>query len=176
VLLNLTDADAVRDGYARITDSVLRFNAEAVVEGVLVQKMAPPGEEVILGLNRYPVFGPLIMFGIGGIFVEVFQDVDFRLAPVGRNSARRMIQGIKGYKLLRGFRGRPRVDLEAVERAIVSMSDLGLHHPEILEMDINPMLVHPEGSGATVADCRMVLQPTTDTGPTDNLDTAPSRG
>ncbi len=164
VLLNLTDADAVREGYARITDSVHRFNAEAVVEGVLVQKMAPSGEEVILGLNRYPVFGPLIMFGIGGIFVEVFQDVDFRLAPVGRNSARRMIQGIKGYKLLRGFRGRPRVDLEAIERAIVSMSDLGLHHPEILEMDINPLLVHPEGSGATVADCRMVLQPTTDAG------------
>lgn len=158
VALNLTDADAVRSAFDRITESVRRFNAEAFVEGVLVQQMAPPGEEVILGLNRYPIFGPLIMFGIGGIFVEVFQDVDFRLAPVGRNSARRMIQNIKGYKLLKGFRGRPRVDIEAVERAIVSISELGLNHPEVLEMDINPLLVHPQGSGATVADCRLILQ------------------
>jgi acetyltransferase len=159
VALGVEGADAVRAAFERIIGSVRRFNPEAVVEGVLVQRMAAAGEEVILGLNRYPVFGPLIMFGIGGIFVEVFQDVDFRLAPVGRNSARRMIQNIKGYKLLKGFRGRPPADMETIERAIVALSDMGVRHPEIREMDINPLLVHPEGEGATVADCRMILQP-----------------
>ena len=120
--------------------------------------MAPRGEEVILGMNRYPVFGPLIMFGTGGIFVEVFQDVIFRLAPIQRNSARTMIRGIKGYRLLEGFRGRPRVDLAVLEKLLVSFSDLVCRHPEIQEIDVNPLLVHAEGQGATVADCRILLQ------------------
>ena len=120
--------------------------------------MAEPGEEVIMGMNRYPIFGPLLMFGIGGIFVEVFQDVTFRLAPLKRNSAHRMIRDIKGYKLLNGFRGRPQADLEILEKLLLSLSDLVTAHPEIVEMDINPLLVHADGNGATVADCRIILQ------------------
>jgi acetyltransferase len=98
------------------------------------------------------------MFGFGGIFVEVFKDVSFRLAPIGRNEARRMIRKIKGHKLLKAFRGRPASDLATVERLLVSLSDMVVNHPEIHELDINPLLVHEEGGGATVADCRMILQ------------------
>jgi len=140
------------------------YNPDAVIDGVLVEKMAPPGEEVILGLNRYDI-GPLLMFGLGGIFVEVFKDVAFRLAPIGRTEAGRMIREIRGFKLLSGFRGRPMADLEALERAIVSLSDLAVNHPEISEMDINPLLVHSEGEGATLVDCRMILKPARTTSP-----------
>ncbi|MCF8104325.1 MAG: acetate--CoA ligase family protein, partial [Desulfohalobiaceae bacterium] len=134
------------------------YDPKAKIEGVLIQKMADPGEEVILGMNRYPIFGPLLMFGFGGIFVEVFKDVQFRLAPVGRNEARSMIRGIKGYKLLTGFRGRARADVEKIEKLLVSLSDMAVNHPEIMEMDLNPLLVHSQGQGATVADCRIILQ------------------
>ncbi|MCX5834456.1 MAG: acetate--CoA ligase family protein, partial [Deltaproteobacteria bacterium] len=99
-----------------------------------------------------------LMFGLGGIFVEVFKDVVFRLAPIGRNEADRMVREIRGFGLLSGFRGRPRADLEVLERAIVSLSDLAVNHPEIIEMDINPLMVHGEGKGATLVDCRIMLK------------------
>ncbi|MFO7685882.1 MAG: acetate--CoA ligase family protein [Desulfobacterales bacterium] len=158
VVIGLHTAAAVRAAYRKIVAGARAYNSEAVIEGVLVQKMAAPGAEVILGANRYPIFGPLLMFGIGGIFVEVFQDVEFRLAPIGRNEARRMIRRIKGYKLLQGFRGRPRTDIDILERSLVALSDMVIDHPEIMELDINPLLVYPEGQGATVADCRMILK------------------
>ncbi len=120
--------------------------------------MAEKGAEVILGMNRYPVFGPLLMVGLGGIFVELFQDVVFRLAPLERNEARRMIRQIKGFKIFKGFRGRPVCDLEILNQALVSLSEMAVNHPEIKEMDINPIIVHEEGSGATVADCRIILE------------------
>ncbi|HBD07225.1 MAG TPA: acyl-CoA synthetase [Syntrophobacteraceae bacterium] len=157
VALNLGHRDAVLEAYDAIMANARRYKPDAVIDGVLVQQMAPPGEEVILGVSRYPVFGPLVMFGLGGIFVELFRDVVFRLAPIGRNEARRMTRGIRGYQLLRGFRGKPPVDVETIERLLVSLSHLAINHPEIKEMDINPLLVHAEGQGATVADCRMVL-------------------
>jgi acyl-CoA synthetase (NDP forming) len=138
-------------------ENAKKFRPDAAVEGVMVQKMSMPGEEIILGMNRTN-FGPLLMFGLGGIFVEVFKDVAFRLGPILRNETHRMIREIKGYKLLTGFRGRPKADIEAIERAIVSLSDMVANHPEIKEMDINPLMVHPEGEGATVADCRIILE------------------
>jgi acetyltransferase len=98
------------------------------------------------------------MFGSGGIFVEVFQDVTFRLAPIGRNEARRMVREIKGYKLLQGFRGKPKGDIESVEKCLVALSNMAMNHPEIVELDINPLLVHAEGKAATAADCRMILK------------------
>ena len=168
-ILHKSDAGGVKVGirtredameaFTKIDANARAYDPNAKIEGVLVQKMASSGEEVILGVNRYPVFGPLIMFGMGGIFVEVFQDVKFGLGPVGRNTARSMIQGIKGYKLLTGFRGRPKADLENLEKTIVSLSNLVMDIPEIAEMDINPLLVHEEGKGATVADCRIILKP-----------------
>ncbi|PQP33636.1 acyl-CoA synthetase, partial [Desulfobacteraceae bacterium SEEP-SAG9] len=99
VFVNLENREDVINTFHKIVERASTYNPEAVIEGVLIQKMAEPGEEVIMGMNRYPIFGPLLMFGIGGIFVEVFQDVTFRLAPLKRNSAHRMIREIKGYKL-----------------------------------------------------------------------------
>jgi acetyltransferase len=157
VVVGIENGDDVVAAFRQIIESAKKYDPNAVVKGVLVQKMASPGQEVIIGMNRYPTFGPLLMFGMGGVFVEVFQDVRFALAPIGRDEAVRMIEGIKGYKLLKGFRGKPRVDIGTVERLIVSLSDMAINHPEILEMDINPLLVHTEGQGATVADCRMIL-------------------
>jgi acetyltransferase len=158
VVIGLKDAAQAAQAFEAITARARAYKKEAVIEGVLVQKMAPSGTEVILGLNRYPVFGPLLMFGIGGIFVEVFQDVTFRLAPIGRNEARRMVRQIKGFKLLERFRGRPESDIECIEKCLVSLSHLAMNHPEIVELDLNPLLVHAKGEGATAADCRMILQ------------------
>jgi acetyltransferase len=159
VVIDLQNPGEIESAFERIVSGAQQYNPKATIDGVLVQKMAPSGTEVILGANRYPIFGPLLMFGIGGIFVEVFQDVEFRLAPIGRNEARRMIRAIKGYKLLQEFRGRPKSDIETLEKSLVALSAMMMHHPEIMELDINPILVHEQGKGATVADCRMILQP-----------------
>ena len=141
-----------------IVANATKFDPDAEITGVLIQRLAPKGHEVILGMTRYPIFGPLIMFGIGGIFVEVFQDVAFRLAPLNHNGARNMVRSIKGHKLLSGYRGAPKTDIGTIERMLVGLSDLVLDHPEIKELDINPLLVHPEGQGVTVADCRFILE------------------
>ncbi len=166
VVLGLENEEDVKKAFADIIKRAGEYNPQADINGVLVQKMAPAGSEVILGLNRYPVFGPLLMVGIGGIFVEVFQDVVFRLAPIGRNEARRMVRQIKGYRLFQGFRGRPPADVETIEKSLVSLSDLAANHPEIMELDINPLLVHARGKGATAADCRIILKRSEDQPPT----------
>jgi acetyltransferase len=159
VKVNLADAEAVANAFETIIANAKAFNAQAHIDGVLVQKMAPKGQEVILGANRYPKFGHLLMFGSGGIFVEVYKDVTFRLAPITRNSARFMVRGIKGFTMLNGFRGLAKADIAAVERMLVCLSDLVTDNPEIKELDINPLLVHPQDQGATVADCRFILDP-----------------
>lgn len=161
VALGIRNKEEARASFREITENAKKLRPDAVIDGVMVQKMAKQGEEIILGMNRTR-FGPLLMFGLGGIFVEVFQDVVFRLAPILRNEAHRMIQEIKGYKLLTGFRGRPKADIEAIEKAVVSLSSLVFNHPEIKEMDINPLIVHGEGQGTTVADCRIILEATGD--------------
>jgi acetyltransferase len=157
VMVGIKSSDDARKAFREIMENAKKFRPDVAVEGVMVQKMSMPGEEIILGMNRTN-FGPLLMFGLGGIFVEVFKDVAFRLAPILRNETHRMIREIKGYKLLMGFRGRPKADIEAIEKAIVSLSDMAANHPEIKEMDINPLMVHGEGEGATVADCRIILE------------------
>ena len=157
VIVGIKSREDARKAFREIMENAKKFRPDAAVEGVMVQKMSMPGEEIILGMNRTN-FGPLLMFGLGGIFVEVFKDVAFRLGPILRNETHRMIREIKGYKLLTGFRGRPKADIEAIERALVSLSDMAANHPEIKEMDINPLMVHPEGEGATVADCRIILK------------------
>ena len=158
VKVGMETPEAVKKAFEIIVANAKKYQSDVEITGVLVQKLAPQGEEVILGMNRYPVFGPLIMFGLGGIFVELFADVVFRLAPVNRNSVRRMIRQIKGFKLLNGFRGRPKTDLEEIEKSLVRLSDMVISHPEIQELDINPLITHEKGRGATVADCRLVLK------------------
>lgn len=158
VIAGITKREEIGKSYRKIIINAKQFDSEAQIDGVLVQKMAHPGQETILGMNRYPVFGPLLMFGIGGIYVEIFQDVSFRLAPIGRNSARKMIRSIKSYQLFQGFRDKPKRDVEIIEKLLISLSDMVINHPEIIEMDINPLFVHAEGKGATVADCRIILK------------------
>jgi acetyl coenzyme A synthetase (ADP forming)-like protein len=158
VVVGIKTMEEAEKAFSRIIANAKNYDPEAVLEGVLVQKMAAPGDEVILGMNRYAV-GPLIMFGLGGIFVEIFKDVVFRLAPIDRDEAHRMVREIKGYKLFTGFRGRPKGDIEILEKNMVRLSDMVVNHPEIIELDINPLLVHEEGKGATVADCRIILKP-----------------
>ncbi len=158
VVVGVETPQNVRREFKHIVDRARAFDEKADIEGVLIQKLAPNGAEVILGMSRYPQFGPLLMVGLGGIFVELFEDVVFRLAPIGRNEARRMIRKIRGYKLFEGFRGRPKSDVEILERLMVSLSNMAMNHPEIQQLDVNPLLVHEKGSGATVADCRIILK------------------
>jgi len=158
VIVGVKNDAGVRKAFNEIVANASDYNPDAVIEGVLVQKFAPPGIETILGMNRYPVFGSLLMFGLGGIYVEVFKDVVFRLAPMSRNEARRMMNEIRGRKLFEGLRGRPASDLAVIEKSLVSLSELAMNHPEISEMDINPLMIHEKGKGATVADCRIILK------------------
>ena len=158
VILRLDSKEKVKQAFKKLIERAIRYDPKAFIEGIMVQKMSQPGDEVILGVNRYPIFGPLLMAGLGGIYVELFKDVVFRLAPIGRNEARRMIQSIKGYHIFKGFRGRPESDIKALEKSVVSLSAMVTNHPEIVEMDINPLMVHKVGKGATVADCRIILK------------------
>jgi len=158
VKVGLENKEDVEKSFMDIVENARDYRADADIKGVLVQKMAPKGQEVILGVNRVPNFGPLIMFGLGGIYVELFKDVVFRLAPIGRNNARRMVRSIKGFPMLDGFRGTQKADIECIHRQLVSLSDMVINHPEIKELDINPLLVHEAGRGATVADLRIFLE------------------
>lgn len=158
VVIGIKTEEEARQAFTRIIAGAKKYDPKAAIEGAIVQKMAPPGDEVILGMNRYAA-GPLVMFGLGGIFVEVFKDVVFRLAPIEHDEAYQMVREIKGYTLLTGFRGRPKADLAILEKDLVRLSDMVVDFPEIAELDINPLLVHEEGKGATVADCRIILTP-----------------
>lgn len=157
VEVGISSEQEAKEAFNRIVENAGKYDPKAEIKGVLIVKMAPKGEEIILGASNYPGFGPLLMFGLGGIFVELFKDVAFRLAPIDRNEARSMIEGIKGKKILEGFRGRPKADKMIIEETLVRLSDMVVNHPEISEIDINPLLVHEEGKGATVVDCRIIL-------------------
>ncbi|MGY4706981.1 acetate--CoA ligase alpha subunit [Candidatus Bipolaricaulota sp. J31] len=137
-----------------LTRASSRF-PHARIEGVLVQRQMPPGQELILGSTRDPQFGPLAMVGVGGIFVEVLQDVAFGIAPLSPGEAREMVESLRGYALLRGVRGRPGVDVEAVVAALERVSRLVHDFPEIVELDVNPLLAYPDG--VVAVDLRITL-------------------
>lgn len=157
VRVGIGSEDEARAVYADMIETVGKNAPDAKIEGVFVQKMAGKGVEVILGINRYKVFGPLLMFGLGGIFVEIFKDVSFRLAPIRHNAARRMIRSIKAYPMLNGARGGEPSDTDELERCLILLSALATENPEIAELDINPLIVHANGNGCSVADCRILL-------------------
>ena len=157
VKLNIADLDQARAAFREIMAGARRFDPQAEVEGVYLERMAAPGTEIIIGAVRDPKFGPLVMFGLGGTLVEVLGDVTFRLAPMWEASAENMIRGVKAYKVLEGFRGRPPADLEAIKDCILRVSQMMDENPEIAEMDLNPLIAHPKGQGCSVADCRVVL-------------------
>ncbi len=158
VVVGLEDSKGVEEAFETIMEKAKAYNPDAQIEGVLIQKLAPKGKEVILGLSKDPVFGHAVMFGLGGIFVEVYKDVVFRLSPMGRNVARRMIKSIKGYPIFKGMRGEKPSDIETVEKHIVSLKVMADNHPMIKELDINPLFVHEEGEGTTVADIIIQLE------------------
>ncbi|MEP0844303.1 MAG: acetate--CoA ligase family protein [Phycisphaerae bacterium] len=158
VRLNLRDEDAVRAAYDAMIASVReKMGRDVEIWGVLIQKMLPPGKETIIGMSRDERFGPLIMFGLGGIYTEALKDVSFRLAPIRRNSARVMVQSIRAYRLLEGVRGEPPSDLAAVADALLRLSQLVTDHPRIQELDVNPLIVYAKGRGAVAADARIIL-------------------
>lgn len=140
-----------------LVSGIRQNHPEARLEGVLVEKMAPRGVEVVVGMRRDPNFGPLLMFGSGGIYVELFRDVAFRIAPLWNEEALEMIRETKAGQLLDGFRGQPRGDLHAVVDCIQKLSQISLDFTEISEIEVNPLVVYPEGQGALVLDCRVVL-------------------
>jgi acetyltransferase len=155
VVLDLHDEEEVRKGYSKMLIDVKKNIPDVKIDGVLLQKMITGGKETILGMMMDPSFGPLIMFGLGGIYVEVLQDVSFRIAPISDLDAHEMIKSIKSYQLLAGVRGEKSVDMEALEEYIQRISRLVEDFPEIEEMDINPFVVFEKGKSCTVLDARI---------------------
>jgi len=158
VKLKIKTKEEARKAFAEIVENVRRFKPSAKIDGVIIERMAKRGVEVILGAVRDPKFGPLCMFGLGGTFVGTIKDVTFRLAPVWEISAEKMIQGIKAYNILKGVRGSWPCDIDAIKDCILRLSQMVTEHPEIAELDINPLIVYPRGQGCVVADSRILLK------------------
>ena len=158
VRVGLGTEKEVEKAYTTMIENVRRRMPRADVKGTLVQEMIRGGREVILGMTRDPQFGPMIMFGLGGIYVEVLKDVSFRIAPLTRADAEAMIAEIRSIKLLRGVRGQPPADLEAVRDGLLRLSQLVTDFPEIVEMDLNPLSVFLKGEGAVAVDARLALK------------------
>jgi acetyltransferase len=157
VRINLANAEQVRDAFDLMMLRIQKRAPKAYLRGGFVEKMGARGREVILGMTRDPQFGPMLMFGLGGIFVEVMKDVTFHLAPITAEEAMQMLKGTRSYALLQGARGQAPVDLEALAGALQRISQLVTDYPEIMELDINPFIVGPVGVQAYVADARMTL-------------------
>jgi acetate---CoA ligase (ADP-forming) len=157
IALNLSSAQALSQAMQSMVENITTAAPDAEVKGFLIQKMAPKGLEVIVGMKRDPAFGPLMMFGLGGIYVELFKDVGFGVAPMTVDQAYGMISATKAGQLLSGYRGSPAYDIDAVVTVIGQLSQLALDHPDIAEVEVNPLLVLPEGEGALVLDARMIL-------------------
>lgn len=155
VLINIKDEKGLREGYNTILKNVKRNVPDAEITGILIQEMAPSGTEVIVGSTNDPTFGPTIMFGLGGIFVEILKDVSFRLAPISRTDAEEMVKEIKAYKILEGARGMPRADQETIVGILLATSKMLMECPEIKELDMNPVLVYEKG--ARIVDARVIL-------------------
>ncbi|MDH7563822.1 MAG: acetate--CoA ligase family protein [Candidatus Bathyarchaeota archaeon] len=156
VALNLKNTNEVKTAYNSIIKNVKKHNAKARITGILVQEMAPPSTEVIVGVTKDPQFGPALMFGLGGVFVEVLKDVTFRIAPVSEEEARQMISEVKAYPLLKGYRNTPPADIEAIVKILLNTSRLVMDHPEIKELDLNPIMVYQKG--AKTVDARIILE------------------
>ena len=158
VHLNLADEQAVRDAFESIRIKLSQAGKLDAMDGVLVQPMLSGGVEVMIGMTRDPLFGPLIAFGLGGIHVEILGDVQFCLAPLTDRDATDMIRAIKGYPLLTGYRGQPAVDVKAIEAVLLRISHLVEAIPTISEIDLNPIIAFPEGQDCTIVDARIRLQ------------------
>lgn len=155
VALNLQSPKEVEGAFQSILQNLKRTNENALIEGFLVQKMVREGYEVIVGLTTDSTFGKVILFGLGGIFVEIFQDVAIRMVPITKIDAQDMIEEVKGYRILKGIRGKEPANLQSLREILLAVSQLGNEIEEIREMDLNPVFV--DSSGSIVADSRILL-------------------
>ena len=156
VKLGLETAAQVEAAYDDIMKSIKKEFPDARIQGVSMQKMARPGVEVIIGISTDTQFGPVLMFGLGGILVEVLKDVSFRIVPLARRDVREMIREIKGYPLLEGYRGQEPVDVDNLEELILKVSSFVEQHPEIEELDLNPVFAYSDG--AVAVDARVIMR------------------
>ena len=156
VIVGLKNTQEVRNAYKQILKNVKKHKADAKIVGILVQEMAPSSTEVIVGAIKDPQFGPAVMFGLGGIFVEVLKDVTFRVAPITEDEAHEMITEVKAYPLLKGYRNLPPADIEAIVKILLNTSRLVMEHQEIKELDLNPIMVYEKG--AKTVDARIFLE------------------
>lgn len=158
VKVGIADAAQARDTFELIEYRARKYSPDARIWGVLVQEMVRKGREVLVGVSRDPQFGPLIGVGMGGIYVEVLKDIAFRLAPISAQEVREQLRSIRTYPLLAGVRGEAPADIAAIEETVLRVNQLVTDFPEIVEMDINPLVVHNDGEGAIVLDARIILQ------------------
>ncbi len=156
VKINLTSTEEAKKAYREILRNAKRSNRKARIEGVLVQKMAPKAPEFVVGGTRDPQFGPTVMFGLGGIYVELFKDVAFRIAPISEEEALSMMKETKSYSLLTGFRGSKPLDIRAAAKTIMAVGELMIDQPEVDSVDINPLFIYPKG--AMAVDVRVILK------------------
>jgi acyl-CoA synthetase (NDP forming) len=157
VALNLRNSKSVENAYNQILENVKKHNAKAKIVGIIVQEMAPSSTEVIVGAIKDPQFGPAVMFGLGGIFVEVLKDVTFRVTPITKDDACEMIGEVRAYPLLKGYRNTPPADVDAIAEILLNTSKLVTDHSEISELDLNPIMVYEKGAKAV--DARIILEP-----------------
>lgn len=157
VKVNLDSKKDVENAFFEITTHVRNILPSAHISGVLIQEMVPKGKEVIMGITKDPQFGHIIMFGLGGIYVEVLKDVSFRIVPLSREDAHEMMRETKTFPLLRGVRGEAEADIEAIEKSLLLMSQMAIDFPEIIEADINPLLVRNRGEGVVAIDARFTI-------------------
>ena len=155
VKVGLGSKKDVEAAFAAIMKSVKKKQPKARIEGVAVQKMAPEGTQVIVGMSKDPQFGPVMMFGLGGVLVEVLKDVSFRIVPLEPRDAKQMIREIKGYPVLEGVRGQDAADVEALESLILQVSAFAEANPQVEEIDLNPVFAYPDG--AIAVDARIVI-------------------
>lgn len=158
IMLNLSSDTELTQAVEKMRSMIKKNAPEAEIQGFLVEKMASKGMEVIVGMKRDPNFGPMIMFGMGGIFVELFKDISFGIAPLSSTDVDRMIDNTKAGTLLKGYRGSQALDIEALKDTILKMAAIAVNHPEIAEIEINPLLVLPKGQGALALDARAILE------------------
>ena len=156
VKVGLKNAAQVNRAYREIITSVTQRHPKAIIDGVSVQPMAKPGVEVIIGMSKDAQFGPVLMFGLGGILVEILKDISFRIVPLTRRDAREMIKEIKGYPVLEGYRGKEPVNIPSLEEMLLKVSDFAEQNPEIKELDLNPIFAYRDG--AIAVDARIVLE------------------
>jgi acyl-CoA synthetase (NDP forming) len=156
VALGLASADDVRAAFDRIVASAKQHVPNATIDGVAVQRMERQGIEVIVGVTKDPQFGPVLMFGLGGVLVEVLKDVAFRVIPIEQRDAQQIIEDIKGYPVLQGYRGQDPADISALQALLLKVSSFIESHPEVAELDLNPVFAYKDG--AIAVDARIVLE------------------